>query len=162
MSGMSKLFARWTVTLDRSRREFLGTMSKKSYFVLVFQPQTKRRREKKKSCHKNMVTFLSLKQCQCLGKDFQNEKENGDITQGALRSSPCNSQSYLDSSLWVGCRLYCERQLGTLGLQTHRTVTSDRDLGPLLKLYCLALFLNALTSTAIQTTHDNNKSLLPA
>lgn len=46
-----------------------------------------------------MVTFLSLKQCQCLGKDFQNEKENGDITQGALRSSPCNSQSYLDSSL---------------------------------------------------------------
>lgn len=161
MSGMSKLFARWTVTLDRSRREFLGTMSKKSYFVLVFQPQTKRRREKK-SCHKNMVTFLSLKQCQCLGKDFQNEKENGDITQGALRSSPCNSQSYLDSSLWVGCRLYCERQLGTLGLQTHRTVTSDRDLGPLLKLYCLALFLNALTSTAIQTTHDNNKSLLPA
>lgn len=139
---------------------FLVQWAKRA-ILFLFSNLRPRGGKKKKSCHKNMVTFLSLKQCQCLGKDFQNEKENGDITQGALRSSPCNSQSYLDSSLLVGCLRYCERQLGTRGLQTHRAVTSDRDLGPLLKPYCLALFLNALTSTIIQITYDNNKSILP-
>lgn len=98
---MSKLFARWTVTLERSRREFLGTMNKKSYFVLVLQPQTKEGKNKK-TCHKNMVTFLPLKLCWCLGKDSQNEKKNiGDITWETFCSSSCDSQSCLDSSLWV-------------------------------------------------------------
>lgn len=48
-----------------------------------------------------MVTFLPLKLCWCLGKDSQNEKKIGDITWETFCSSPCDSQSCLDSSLWV-------------------------------------------------------------
>lgn len=69
--------------------------------AILFLCSNLRPREKK-NCHKNMVTFLPLKLCWCLGKDSQNEKKkNGDITGEIFCSSPCNSQSCLDSSLWM-------------------------------------------------------------
>lgn len=69
--------------------------------ILFLCSNLRPRGKKKKNCHKNMVTFLPLKLCWCLGKDSQNEKKKiGDITWETFCSSPCDSQSCLDSSLW--------------------------------------------------------------
>lgn len=100
---------------------FLVQWTKKSYFVLVLQPQTK---GKKKSCHKNMVTFLPSKRCWYLGKDSQNIKRTGDITWETFCSSSCNSQSCLDSSLHCGLgKGYYEWWKGIQEQGTHKTIT---------------------------------------
>lgn len=87
-----------------------------------------------------MVTFLPLKLCRCLGKNSQNvKKKNGDITWETFCTSPCNSQSCLGSSLWVGWEQYIMSDgQGFWGKGSMKLLYDDRELMFLLKLYYLS------------------------
>ena len=97
-----------------------------------------------KNCHKNIVTFLPLKPCWGLGKNSQNvkkkkKKKNGDITWETVCSSPYNSQSCSDSSLWEDWeQCIVSDGKGLRGKGSMKMLYDNKELMFPLKLYYLS------------------------